>query len=255
MIVVDKFQLYKNYYYMLKNIINNKNVKTFFRQRAKLHDVKNPLKTVIYQDKKPHLAIQRDIYEKKKIKKLINIDKEDSVLDIGCGIGRWANEMPNKIKKYVGVDNSIEFIKIAKKNIQKKKNKFFICLEGSNLLSPQIKSHSPFTIILIMGLFPYIDNNSCYKILNKILKINTLNTKIIIREPIAIKKELVLDNVWSDDMETFYSAKYRTHNWFNQIFKETLLKNGYKIVKDEHLYPKYLNNRKETRQHLFYLKR
>ena len=240
---------------MLKNNIKSRNVKTFFLLRAKSHDKLNPLKTVIYQDKNPKLAFKRDKYEKRKINKIIKIKNEDSVLDIGCGIGRWAEEMPKKLKKYVGIDNINEFIKIAQKKKIKKKNIFFIHIDGNNLLAPKIKIHSPFTIILIMGLFPYIKDSQCYEILNKILKINSENCKIIIREPIAIKKELILNNIWSDDMETYYSAKYRTHNWFKKIIRDTLINHGYKILRDKPLYPNYLNNRKETRQHLFYLKR
>ncbi len=239
----------------MKNDIKKKNIENFFKQRAKSYNKSNPLKTVIYQDKNPALAIKRDKFEKKKIKKLIKLNKNDIVLDIGCGIGRWAEEMPSKVTKYVGIDDSNDFIKIAKKKYIKKKNISFICIEGSKISNPKVKLNSPYTVILIMGLFPYIKDKEGYNILKKILKINSTNCKIIIREPIAIDKEFVLNNVWSNDMETFYSAKYRTYKWFKNMFNLTLLNNGYKIIVDEPLYPNHLNNRKETRQHLFYLKK
>lgn len=235
--------------------VNKKNIKKFFKDRAKKHEESNPLKSVIYQDKNPALAKTRDAFEKNKIISLINISKDDVVLDIGCGIGRWAKEMSSMVKKYVGVDNVEEFINISKKTYKNNDNTHFICQDGVNLLSKKIKSHSPFTIIMTVGFFMYISDEEAYEVLNKILKISNNKSQIIIREPIAIKKELVLNNVWSDEMETRYSAIYRTRDRFKKIFSDVLYGEGYSLVIDEALYPEELNNRIETKQYLFNLKK
>ena len=55
----------RNFEFM-KNDIKKKNIENFFKQRAKSYNKSNPLKTVIYQDKNPALAIKRDKFEKKK---------------------------------------------------------------------------------------------------------------------------------------------------------------------------------------------
>ena len=91
--------------------------------------------------------------------------------------------------------------------------------------------------------------------LNQILKVSNDETQIIIREPIGVNKELVLNNVWSNEMETHYSAKYRTSDQFKKIFNDVLIKEGFSLVVDEKLFPDELNNRIETRQHLFILKK
>ena len=114
--------------------IDKKNIKLFFEQRAKTHDENHPLKSVIYQDKNPSLAIERDILEKKKIKKILNISKNDVVLDVGCGIGRWADGMSHVVKKYVGIDFTNEFINIAKKNIKNIKTCILFVLMVQNYL-------------------------------------------------------------------------------------------------------------------------
>lgn len=235
--------------------VNKKNIKKFFEDRAKKHEESNPLKSVIYQDKNPALAKTRDAFEKNKIINLINISKDDVVLDIGCGIGRWAKEMSGLVKKYVGIDNVEEFINISDKIYKDNDNTYFVCLDGINLLSREVKSHSPFTIIIMVGFFMYISDKEAYEVLNKILKISSNKSQIIIREPIAIKKELVLDNVWSDEMETHYSAIYRTRDQFKKIFSDVLYKEGYSLIIDETLYPEELNNRIETKQHFFNLKK
>jgi ubiquinone/menaquinone biosynthesis C-methylase UbiE len=43
-----------------------------------------------------------------------HIKRDDSVLDLGCGNGRFSEFIENK-KKYIGIDNSQELIDIAKK--------------------------------------------------------------------------------------------------------------------------------------------
>ena len=68
-------------------------------------------------------------------------------------------------------------------------------------------------------------------------------------------KEVVLNNVWSNEMETHYSATYRTCDQFKKIFNDVLIKEGYSLVVDEKLFPDELNNRIDTRQHLFILKK
>lgn len=235
--------------------IDKKKIESFFKERANKHDENQPLKTVIYQDKNPNLAKERDKYEKYKIKKIINFSNNDTVLDIGCGIGRWADEISNSVKRYVGIDFINEFIDIANSKYKKKNNIQFFCLQGSELSEGRIINHSPYSIFMILGLFPYISDDDGYGIIKQLNKISSDNSKIIIREPIAIEKEMILNNVWSEDMETNYSAKYRTHDWFIKMFNDFLLSKGYKIVVDEPLFPNHLNNRKETKQHLFCLKK
>jgi len=55
--------------------------------------------------------------------------KEDSrVLDIACGIGRWADALPEEIEEYCGVDFSGELIEIANKRNTKE---HFFFYEGA----------------------------------------------------------------------------------------------------------------------------
>jgi SAM-dependent methyltransferase len=236
-------------------IVDKKKIKKFFLERANKHDNKNPLKSVIYQDKNPKLAKERDNFEKKRIQKILNISKDDTILDVGCGIGRWAESFSEVAKNYVGVDYIDDFIKIANLKYIDKDNLHFICLEGSELSNSKVKSYSPYTVFMILGLHPYIDDEECYDIFKKLIALSAENSQIIIREPIGVEKEIVLDNVWSEDMETYYTAKYRTHNWFIKMFNDIIYPKGFKLNLDEALYPDHLNNRIETKQHLFCLKK
>ena len=150
--------------------LDKKNIKMFFKERAKKHEEKYPLKSVIYQDKNPSLAKERDLYEKNKIRNLLKISKDDVVLDVGCGIGRWAGEMSGMVKKYIGIDYINEFINIAKTKYKSNSNTHFICLDGTKLSNFEVKNHSPYNVIIIIGFFMYIDTEEGYEVLRQILE-------------------------------------------------------------------------------------
>ena len=158
-------------------------------------------------------------------------------------------------KKYVGIDYIKDFINIANAKYKDKSNVNFICLEGTDLSNIQVKNHSPYSVFLILGLYPYIDDEESYEIIKKLLELSANKSQIIIREPIGIKTEIILDNVWSEDMETHYTAKYRTYDWFKKMFSDVLYPKGFTLSVDQALYPDHLNNRIETKQHLFCLKK
>lgn len=91
--------------------------RTFFDNRIK-KKLPHRYNYVIYQDANPELALERDMYEKSKIGPLLKIQRYSKVLDIGCGVGRWGDEIaPQLIEgKYVGIDFSKQLIQIAQDN-------------------------------------------------------------------------------------------------------------------------------------------
>ena len=85
--------------------IDSGETKKFFDSRTKmkfpyLYNYTN------YQDKHPELVLQRDSHEKRKILPILGITKGKRVLDIGCGVGRWADSVLSNGGIYLGVDYS-----------------------------------------------------------------------------------------------------------------------------------------------------
>ncbi len=60
----------------------------------------------------PHLGL---IMRYRKIFRSLSLNKEDSLLDIGCGIGLYPLSLANRVKSAQGVDLDYDKIKIAKK--------------------------------------------------------------------------------------------------------------------------------------------
>ena len=75
--------------------IDDAQVKAFFDSRVKKR-LPYMINYTNYQDQHPELAVQRDVYEKSIIMPLLSLTDNSRVLDIGCGVGRWAKHIFNE---------------------------------------------------------------------------------------------------------------------------------------------------------------
>lgn len=78
--------------------------------------------------------------------KLINFHSEDLVLDIGCGPGFLSDKIEGKVKKYTGIDPSIDFIREAKKIHPSKKNIVFFNETAEKHLDRKLQYNKIFLI-------------------------------------------------------------------------------------------------------------
>ena len=62
----------------------------------------------------------KDVLQRRAVFKLLKLDKTMTVLDVGCGVGRWSFLVAPQVKKVYATDISNEMVKIAK-DIQKEK--------------------------------------------------------------------------------------------------------------------------------------
>lgn len=236
-----------------KTNIDESSIKQFFIDRANKYDDQRPAISMLYQDKNPSLAEKRDFEEKKLLLPLIAPSLEDKVLDIGCGIGRWADVLSPNVSYYHGIDMMKELIDIAQKRCFDFKNRSFQTLPAQDVSPSTLNTSFSFNIIMIAGVLHYINDEDVEKILSNINKCAALKTKIVIRGPFALEKRLTLNKIWSDELEHEYSAIYRTIDEMHELFKKHL--SDFSVIKDSPLFPSELNNRKETEQHFFILQK
>jgi len=87
-----------------------------------------------YNSKYATKLSKQTIYKNKRLLKYIRFEKTDSVVDFGCGDGRFAHLIHDRINSYTGVDFSNDFIEIAKNNLLQTNinNACFICEEISS---------------------------------------------------------------------------------------------------------------------------
>lgn len=233
--------------------IERSSVKKFFEERAEKSDALGYVQAVIYQDNNPQLAFARDAAEKEKLLPLLNLTSKHSVLDVGCGTGRWADVIVPVCQQYVGTDFSQELIDIAAKRFITHKNANFLCMPAEELGVDSLGQ--TFDRIISMGLFIYLNDDELQKTLAAYNSLANLGCRILLREPVGTQGRLTIKEHFSEDMNQHYNAIYRTQNELLSFIQAEMLNHGTRLIDSGDLYPPALNNRADTKQMWFLLEK
>ena len=186
-------------------------------------NIKTRNTTVLLGDENAAYADNWNEYEKKVILPFLNIKKTDMVLDIGCGIGRWAESIVPLCDCYVGTDISSEMIKAATEIYSHKHNNVsFINVSFQDLFNKSEISNKKFDKIIITGVSMYLNDTdllSCYFKLNNLLANNGV---LYIEESIGVQERLTLNNIWSENLKSNYWAIYRTQKEYLEMLRPLL---------------------------------
>lgn len=236
--------------------IDYQKTKDFFKKRAAKFSQDNPYSVTMYQDNNKELVRERNQKEIEKLCPLLCLDSDSKVLDVACGIGRWADSLPENIREYCGVDFSRELIAIAN---QRNNRAHFHFYEGAaNEIESvlRVNEKGKFNTILLVGILIYLNDNELGGTLEQIERICEKHAVICIREPVGIKGRLTLKDFYSDELKDNYNAIYRTRRELQQYFDNTLIQKGFKVRQEGFLFDEdKLNNRKETAQYFYILER
>ena len=90
--------------------VDDKSIKAFFNNRAKRFAAGevDQYTSVVLGDNKSDYGKEWHEFEKKQVEKHLNLGLDKKVLDIGCGIGRWAENIIDHCGEYIGTDFSDE---------------------------------------------------------------------------------------------------------------------------------------------------
>lgn len=229
-----------------RHSISYDRTQAFFNARANGAG-ENHLTATMYQDST--LAARRDEFEKQTVLPLLELHPDDRVLDLGCGVGRWAQVIAPFVAQYLGIDFSEKLLSAARANTP---SAVFQCMRVDSLNVSALEIAPPFTLILCSGIFAYINDADLLRLFHNISQIAASGCRIYIREPVAKAERLTLDEYWSDDLKSSYSAIYRTRMEYLRAFDSLL---GFSVQLETKPFPGELQNRAETEQHCFLLKR
>jgi len=228
----------------------------FFEERAKKAQVLGPTRAVIYQDKSVDLAERRDEAEKTLLYPMLQLSETDSVLDAGCGTGRWAELIIPACEYYCGVDVSPGLIEIARQRYGHYPNAQFSVCSLDEISLETINATTLFTRIVSFGVYIYLNDNSALQALRGAAMVAAPRAKILLREPIATQQRLTLHEHFSEEMDQYYNAIYRTENELLSMVDSTLGAVGFRLIDCGDVYSEAsLNNRAETKQRWFLLAR
>ena len=89
-----------------------------------------------------------------------------------------------------------------------------------------------FDIIFISGLLLYMSNNQITLLSDNLKQYSKKGTKLIVREPVGINESYLILDRYSEDLDTNYSALYRTREELITIFEDI----DFKLNKDEDMF-------------------
>lgn len=224
-------------------------VMAFFEGRGARYSADNPLTAVLYQDQNPQIAQERDRYEKELVLPKLALDGRQRILDVGCGIGRWADALQPHVASYHGVDFSPTLVAIARDRWKHEPRVRFDVL-SADCVNSQTLGGARFDRIVVSGLMLYLNDCQVARCLRGLMDVAGENCLLYVREPLGVAERLTLDAHPSDELQQEYSAIYRGLGEMQVAFDRALAAGGFRPALLEPLYPDgKLNNRIETRQY------
>ena len=198
-----------------KENIDSEEVKNFFSERAS-RELESDLSIVLFQDKEN--SEQRHIEEKKLFYEHVDIEGK-KVLEIGCGIGRWAEALHGKCESFLGIDYTEDLIDIANESYDYDDCKFQV-MSATDINADELLIEPPFDVIIFSGVLMYINDDDIKLVFNELNKIGADDKKLFIMEPVSrMGSRLTLKDFYSEGLEADYSAIYRTEEEYMELFE------------------------------------
>lgn len=209
--------------------IDTENTKTLYNNRAEnLSNMESIYTSVLLGDQNPQYADEWNKVEKDLIFPHLRISPNSTVLDLGCGIGRWAETIMPICKKYVGVDFSGKMVDVARtrcKEFVTSNKDFYECSVQDYFKSENLPK---FDCIIISYVLMYINDTDMLFVINRMLEQLSSNAVIYFIDTVALSERLTLKEIYSEAMHTNYSALYRTveeYESYYDIFRQHGFKN------------------------------
>ena len=179
-----------------------------------IHSLSNLSKDQAFSEEKSKKEILKIENYFNELKKFFN-----SCIEIGAGTCQWTPLLKKFSKSVLATDTSISMLKKGKSYIESKYNSKDISFFGGDILKEQFPQKSPYDLFFISGLILYLDEKNFSNLLNFINNFASEDAIILMREPVAVNKKYILDNVFSEELQMNYSAIYRTENDIIENFK------------------------------------
>ena len=225
--------------------MDEEKIKRFWQERGRKYE-KLSFESVANLEEDPENLKLKIRDEQKKVFSWFS-PADKAILDLGAGIGQWAFRFQERgAVKVDAVEYSESFIAIGMREADIRDAR------GVNFIHSAAQDFQPsstYDVIFISGLFVYLEDGNSERVIKNLRNAMNKNSRIIVRDGTSIEQAYELNNVYSDHLEEYYSATYRTPEAYISMFNKFDLE----CLRHENMFPEGhpLNKYPETRLHLF----
>ena len=222
--------------------IQMENVQKFYDKRASLIEEKG-WGAISLGDEDSSIAGRVYDYDRDMLFPKLGIDSKARVLELGCGMGRWAKIVLPHCSAYCGVDFSMEMLRAAEAICGSEKCSFY------NLTAFDAAEKTPsfyggaFHCIIMFGICIYINDDELKRIFERIPTLSQPHCTICIKETAALSERLTLNGFHSEALQSSYDAIYRTPEEYAVLF-QPLLDAGF-AVSEQYFLPEEVGRKRE----------
>lgn len=221
--------------------IDSDHVKQFYEQRAaSAHET--GYNAVLLGSQDPEAVQQKNHFERDYILPMLEIGPDSRVLDIGCGVGRWAEFVLPVCGFYCGTDFSKGMTQATQAVCRRYEKQFQVHNLSFSETVRQTAGYfgGAFDAVISAGVCMYINDQELEEIFHQLPSLLKPSSRLFFTEAVGLEKRLTLNEFPSEALQTAYSAIYRTPEEYNRFYAP-LLAAGFSIKKQEFI-PNYGEN-------------
>lgn len=210
-----------NRIYGEKTEIDELKVQDFYNKRAAAaSSMKNPLSAVVNAEQNPKQADTRSRFDREYIIPKLRLTENSAVLDIGCGMGRFAEMVLPICGRYLGADFAPEMISAARQRTADiDPEAQYVCASFSELMNkPDSFFNGKFDCVILLGVCMYINDDELKKCLSRLSELLNDNCTMYVGDAVGLGTRLTLDQIHSHQLNTDYSAIYRTVEEYIELY-------------------------------------
>jgi SAM-dependent methyltransferase len=201
-----------------KTGISSENVKSFWDNNAKKDaSLKSVLLGYDFSDN------SADLHNQKETKIVLDFigEGKKNILDVGCGIGRWAYNLKSIIQEYDGIDFSEEFVKAARNNFEGSDEIRFHHMSATNIDAAKLRKK--YDVVIISGVSMYINDDMLDKLYESINRLTGKGALLYMQDTTSLlATRLTLKDFDSKELKTKYNVIYRTRDEYEALFHKHL---------------------------------
>jgi len=231
--------------------VDKKKVRTFWSERARSSSSKLPCQeTYVTFENDAELISMRAEIETKLVNSELRLTKNDVVVDLGAGNGRYSLFFAPKVQKVVAVEFTDEFASSIRKQAAAS---HINNIEVLNMSAEDFCRDDSADVVFVSMLLHYLDDEQYRRTVSNISRTLKRGGILFFFETVSLLDDEFFIDKFSEDLNADYTSLYRTAKQYADSFCEKgfALKEVFPVFEDGSV----LNKRLETRLYCFIFER